>query len=112
MDAAPGPVALGVARSFEASEDGKREGRLVVIGDADFARNRYIAEFYNADLFLNAANWLVGEEGFISIERKRPRASRVIMTVQQVSTFRYIAIFVLPELILLLGILNWWARRS
>ncbi len=108
----PGPVALGVARSFEAPEDGKREGRLVVIGDADFARNRYIAEFYNADLFLNAANWLVGEEGFISIERKRPRASRVVMTVQQVSTFRYIAIFVLPELILLLGILNWWARRS
>ena len=108
----PGPVALGIARSFEVEEDGKREGRLVVIGDADFARNRYIAEFYNADLFLNAVNWLVGEEQFISIERKRPRASRVVMTVQQVSTFRYLAIFVLPELIVLLGILNWWTRRS
>ncbi len=108
----PGPVALGIARSFEVEEDGKREGRLVVIGDADFARNRYIAEFYNADFFLNVANWLVGEEQFISIERKRPRASRVVMTRQQVSTFRYIAIFVLPELIVLLGILNWWTRRS
>lgn len=108
----PGPVALGIARSFEVEEDGKREGRLVVIGDADFARNRYIAEFYNADFFLNVANWLVGEEQFISIERKRPRASRVVMTLQQLSTFRYIAIFVLPELIVLLGILNWWTRRS
>ena len=108
----PGPVALGVARGFELEEDEKREGRLVVMGDADFARNRYIAEFYNADLFLNMVNWLVGEEGFISIERKRPRASRVVMTAQQISTFRYVALFVLPELILLLGILNWWARRS
>jgi len=36
----------------------------------------------------------------------------VVMTAQQVSTFRYLAIFVLPELILLLGILNWWVRRT
>ena len=108
----PGPVALGIAREFEAPAEGGREGRLVVVGDADFARNRYIAEFYNADLFLNMANWLVGEEEFISIERKRPRASRVVMTAQQLSTFRYLAIFILPELILLVGILNWWQRRN
>jgi ABC-type uncharacterized transport system involved in gliding motility auxiliary subunit len=107
-----GPVALAVAREFPAPSEDARGGRLVVVGDADFARNRYIAEFYNVDLFLNIVNWLVGEEQFISIERKRPRASSVVMTAQQVSTFRYLSIFVLPELILLLGILNWWVRRT
>jgi ABC-type uncharacterized transport system involved in gliding motility auxiliary subunit len=108
-----GPVAVAVAREFAVAEgEDAREGRLVVVGDADFARNRYIAEFFNADFFLNLANWLVGEEEFIAIERKRPRASRVIMSRGQLSTFRYLAIFVLPELILLVGVLNWWRRRT
>ena len=38
------------------------EGRLVVVGDSDFARNRYMAEAYNADLFLNIVAWLAGQE--------------------------------------------------
>lgn len=111
-----GPVAVAVARSFpvqaEGEEAGEAEGRLVVAGDADFARNRYISEFFNADLLLNAANWLVGEEEFISIERKLPRASRAVMTTEQFQNFRYLSLFGLPELILLGGIVVWWRRRT
>ncbi|MFQ5514644.1 MAG: GldG family protein [Myxococcota bacterium] len=110
-----GPVAIGVAREFDREGDEAekgRAGRLVVFGDADFARNRYIAEFFNADLFLNAVNWLVGEEEFITIERHTPRASTVMMTARQVTTFQYLGIFVLPELVLLLGIWSWWRRRT
>ena len=94
-------------------EDGEqREGRLVVVGDADFARNRHVAKVYNADLFLNIVNWLVGEESFITIDRKTPRASMAQMTRQEFATFRYIAIFFVPEAILLAGIISWWRRRS
>ena len=90
----------------------QREGRLVVVGDADFARNRHVAKVYNADFFLNIANWLVGEEGFITIDRRVPRASMAQMTRGELATFQYLSIFVLPEGILLLGILQWWRRRS
>ena len=107
----PGPVALGVAREFARDDEDGREGRLVVFGDADFVRNRHFAEFYNGDLFANIASWLVGEDEFITIDRKLPRASTVAMTMDQVSAFRYLAIFVLPELLLLLGLLSWWSRR-
>ena len=55
-----GPVAIAVARTFPAEGEDQREGRLVVVGDADFARNRNVAKVYNADFFLNIANWLVG----------------------------------------------------
>ena len=87
-------------------------GRIVVIGDSDFVRNRYVSQLYNADLFLNAVNWVVGEEAFITIDRKLPRASIAVLTNQQFQTFRYLSMFVAPELILLAGIAVWWRRRT
>lgn len=108
----PGPVALAAARSFERTDGEEREGRLIVVGDSDFARNRYIAQAANADLFLNMVNWLVGDEGFISIDRKLPRASSVMMTNEQFYNFRYLSLFVLPEVTLISGILIWWRRRG
>lgn len=114
-----GPVALAAARSFAVEAEGEddteskpREGRLVVVGDADFATNRYISELFNADFFLNITSWLVGEEAFISVERRIPRASTVVMSQQQVRNFSAISVFFLPEALLLLGIFRWWRRRS
>lgn len=83
-----------------------------MIGDADFARNRYVAEFFNADFFLNAIDWLVGEESFITIDRKLPRASSVSMTREAFANLRFALLFLLPEAILVAGILGWWRRRT
>ncbi len=118
----PGPVSIGVARSFpaEGGEDGPADedgdedkvGRLIVVGDADFARNGSVGSAANADLLINLINWLTGEEQFITIERKLPRASSALLSTTQVATFRYLALFGLPEALLLLGILSWWRRRE
>jgi ABC-type uncharacterized transport system involved in gliding motility auxiliary subunit len=120
-----GPVALAVARSFPVDaapvgavggggqgEANPREGRLVVVGDADFASNRYVAQLANYDLFLNMMTWLVGEEAFITVDRKLPRASTAALTPGELANFRYLSLFVLPEVLLVLGIVNWWRRRS
>jgi ABC-type uncharacterized transport system involved in gliding motility auxiliary subunit len=110
-----GPVPVAAARSMAPADGGAERdgaGRIVVVGDSDFARNRYVSEFYNADLLLNAVNWIVGEESFITIDRKLPRASVAVFTNQQFQTFRYLALFVAPELILLIGIAIWWRRRT
>ena len=42
--------------------DGARRGRLVVVGDADFASDAYLDLLGNRDLALNAVAWLAGEE--------------------------------------------------
>ena len=112
----PGPVPIGVARTFpvEGGEEhaGEEAGRLVVIGDADFARNGFVGSAANADLLINLLNWLTGQEQFITIERKLPRPSSALLSTTQVATFRYLALFGLPEAMLLLGILSWWRRRE
>ncbi len=116
-----GPIPLAVARTFKVDApptpeghpkvEKPREGRLVVVGDADFAQNRYVSEGANADLFLNMVTWLVGQENFITIDRKLPRASRVRMTEANMKLFSYLGLFLVPEGLALLGVWNWWRRR-
>jgi ABC-type uncharacterized transport system involved in gliding motility auxiliary subunit len=108
----PGPLAIAVARSFSPPEGKTRGGRLVVIGDSDFMRNRYVTQFYNGDLFLNTASWLTGSEEFATIDRKLPRVASVNLTLEQFADFRFLALFALPEAILLLGVVSWWRRRT
>ena len=118
-----GPIPLAVARSFGGAgetvhgipvpgSDPKTEGRLVVVGDVDFVRNSLVTEGGNQDLFLNMLSWLIGEEDFITVERKLPRASRAALDVVDRQVLSYIGVFLLPEALLLLGIVSWWRRRK
>jgi ABC-type uncharacterized transport system involved in gliding motility auxiliary subunit len=107
-----GPLAIAVAREFSPPEGKTRGARLVVVGDSDFMRNRYVTQMYNGDLFLNMTSWLTGSEDFATIDRKRPRVASLNMTIEQFADFRFLALFALPEAILLLGVINWWRRRT
>jgi ABC-type uncharacterized transport system involved in gliding motility auxiliary subunit len=107
-----GPLAIAVAREFTPADGAKRGGRLIVVGDSDWVRNRYVTQYYNGDLFLNMTSWLTGNEEFATIDRKRPRVASVHLTLEQFANFRFLALFALPEAILLLGVVNWWRRKT
>lgn len=53
----------------------KAGGRLVVVGDADFATTQYLGLGNNRDLFLNSMAWLVDEDAQIG---ERPRAAETL----------------------------------
>lgn len=116
-----GPVSLAVAGTLDLSgaggapEEGEasepKTARLVVVGDSDFASNQLIHEFRNRDLFVNAVNWLLGDVEAISVRPGQPRASRLQLTSEQFLEIRYLALFVMPELIAVLGVIAWWQRR-
>jgi len=120
-----GPVSVAVAVTREVpGAEGKTdaggsdpagsdtvEARVVVIGDADFVDNQYIAKMYNADFLLNAINWLAGEEAYISIRPKATRGSQVAMTPQQTQNIFYLSVLILPQILLLVGMTIWWRRR-
>ncbi len=65
-----GPLPVMVAASLKPRAKGGEAGRLVVIGDADFAADGYLAELGNRDLVLNSISWLTDEEALIA---RRPR---------------------------------------
>jgi ABC-type uncharacterized transport system involved in gliding motility auxiliary subunit len=65
----------------------------------------------NADLFINAASWLVGDDELISI-RPRPTDDRTLfLTGAQKNFIMLSSIVLMPALVLAIGILVWWGRR-
>jgi len=94
------------------AETAPTPARLVVFGDADFASNELIESSANRDLFVNTVNWLMGDVEAISIRPKLSRASRFQLTQEQFLRIRTLSLFVLPELIAVIGVFVWWSRRS
>jgi ABC-type uncharacterized transport system involved in gliding motility auxiliary subunit len=103
-----GPISLGVAASKKV---GEKEARLVVIGDSDFATNRYLGAQGNGDLFFNAVNWLAQDEELISIRPKSPANRRVNLTRSQQNMFFWFSIVFLPGAAVAAGAIIWWKRR-
>jgi len=110
-----GPVSIGVAvtanlRKIGVDKDG--DAKIVVLGTAGLANNRFINIFFNRDFFLNIVNWLVGQEEMISIRPRSIRSSRVQLTEKEGATVFYLSFLILPEILLIIGLGVWWRRRS
>jgi ABC-type uncharacterized transport system involved in gliding motility auxiliary subunit len=87
-------------------------GRIVVFGDSDFASNEYIDSFRNRDLFLNSVNWLLGDVEQIALRPNVARATRHRLSVDDFQRLQTLSLFVVPQLIAMIGVLAWWMRRD
>jgi len=89
----------------------KRETRIAVIGDSDFASNALLGAFANPDLFMNAVNWLAQQEDLIAIRPKDPEDRRITLTADQERRIFFLTVLIVPALVLLAGVQTWWRRR-
>lgn len=111
-EAAPAEGGAPQAEPASAEAGSKAEtGRLVAFGDADFASNDLIETSGNRDLFVNSVNWLMGDVDAISIRPRVSRASRFQLSQEQFLRIRSLSLFVLPEVIAIIGVVVWWTRR-
>ncbi len=115
--AGPHQVAIAIEALAPVGEDpvdpfsDAPKAAIVVIGDSDFASNRYYFALNNSDLFLNSVGWLAQKYDIISI-RAKPQAFRMLVIDQKEFDFiRYSSWFLLPTGILLLAGITWWRRR-
>ena len=118
-----GPISIGVAVSAPvgAAPSGddqpkdenarKPETRVVAIGDSDFASNVALAIQGNRDLFLNTVNWLAQQENLIAIRAREPEDRRITLTADEQQTVFWLAVVLLPGILLMTGVYSWWRRR-
>ncbi|MEO8602157.1 MAG: DUF4350 domain-containing protein [bacterium] len=110
-----GPVSIAVAAEIDLKQLGVPDGkdaRLVVFGSGEFADNQHLeGTFFNRDLFLNAVGWLVGQSDLLSIRPRALRASRATFTEAEGQAIFYLSVLVLPELLLIAGLVVWWRRE-
>lgn len=93
-------------------EPAASDGRLVVVGDADFVANDLaLAPLGNADLFLNMVHWLTEDEGLIAIRPRDPEDRRITMTAGQLRNVVLGSLVFWPGFFLVWGIAVWWSRR-
>jgi ABC-type uncharacterized transport system involved in gliding motility auxiliary subunit len=110
-----GPVPIAVAVDADLKlmgvPDGK-EARLAVFGSTEFADNRNLeGTYFNRDLFLNTVGWLGGQSDLLSIRPRAVRASRVSFTEREGTLIFYLSVLLVPELLLLTGLIVWWRRE-
>ena len=89
----------------------KRETRLVVFGDSDFASNSVLGIQGNRDLFLNVMNWLAQQENLISIRPKDSDDRRITLTQEQLLWVWVFSIVFVPGVVIGAGVYTWWRRR-
>jgi ABC-type uncharacterized transport system involved in gliding motility auxiliary subunit len=103
-----GPLSLGVSGSRKV---GDKNARVVVMGNSQFAANPYIGQLRNGDLFYNAIDWLAADENMISIRPKSATNRRINLSAAQASALKWLNLFLLPGLVILIGIMIWSKRR-
>jgi len=88
----------------------KKKAHLAVIGDSDFASNKYFNFSGNGDLFLNTASFLAEEENLISIRPKERKNSPLSLTRGQGMSILMLGVLI-PSLVIFIGTRTWWRRR-
>jgi len=107
-----GPLSLGVASERKGTGDSAvKDGRVVVIGNSQFASNQAGGYYRNADLFMNSVNWLAADEDLISIRPKSVTNRSVTFTETQQRELNWFSLLFLPGIVVLSGVYIWWKRR-
>ena len=87
-------------------------GRVLVVGDSDFAGNGLLAQGQNQDLLLNAVAWMVDEEDQIASRSSEGSSGLLTMTGLQGIVVWLIAVLGAPGLAVALALRSWIKRRA
>ena len=115
----PGPLPVAVAveavgelaGGIYSDGDDLVSTNMIMIGDTDFASNNYFGSANNADLFVNAINYLAKDFELISIRAKTQADRQLFLTKNERDFVRWSGWLLMPTLISLFGFWTWWRRR-
>ncbi len=84
---------------------------LIVFGDADFVSNSFFNRGSGAALFLNSANFLLGDFSLVSIRDRQSEFIEWNLDQNELKFVRLSSWFFVPGLMGLMAALVWWVRR-
>ena len=106
-------VATVHAQGGEDTEGGKREkyGKIIVVGDSDFANNTNFNLGGNGDLFMNTISWLAEEADLVAVRARKKDMTPVVLTAAQGRAIFWLPVVMIPCTILLAGVGIYSKRR-
>ena len=94
----------GNAKPVEGQESIKTWGKILVTGDSDFASNKFLKLAGNKDFMLNMLNWLAEENVLISVRKKEPGLTPLILSAVQGKIVFWLSVVIVPSLLLVAGV--------
>ena len=85
--------------------------KVIVIGDSDFARNKFFFQSDNANLLLNSVNWLAEDYDLISIREPAIPIRVLVLNQRERDFIKWTGWFLPPILMLVIAVVVWWRRR-
>jgi ABC-type uncharacterized transport system involved in gliding motility auxiliary subunit len=108
-----GPLSIGLALERNLEKDNTRkQQRVVVIGDSDFASNNNLGHGANLEFLLATINWLSQDDALISIAPKAAPDLQLDLNDTQVAVIGLGFLLVIPLGLLGAGITIWLKRRK
>lgn len=93
-------------------KDKTTSGKLVVIGDSDFASNRATNSQGNIDLFMNTVNWLAGDTEKVGIRPLVMNFKKINLNKNQSKVVLAVSLGLIPLFVAGIGGVVWWRRRG
>ena len=84
---------------------------MVVFGDSDFISNRNVDRGSSAALFLNSANYLMGDFSLVSIRDREFVYREWNLDENEFNFVRFSTWLLLPGLMGIMAVMVWWVRR-
>lgn len=103
-----GPV--GAAAPTERPPDNEI-AEMAVFGDSDFITNRNVQRGSSAALFLNSANYLMGDFSLVSIRDREFVYREWNLDANEFNFVRFSTWLLLPGLMGIMAVVVWWVRR-
>jgi hypothetical protein len=105
-----GPLLVGAA--LPPTDD--RTGRVIVLGDSDFATNGIIDYLGNKDLLVNSINWLAKDESLLAARAQTKEAGKqqFFVTEAEGAWSFWLATVLQPAAFFAAGFLVWLRRRA
>jgi ABC-type uncharacterized transport system involved in gliding motility auxiliary subunit len=104
-----GPLTIGLA--FTRTQ-GRKEQRIVVVGDGDFLSNSYLGNGGNLDLGLNLVRWLNGDDQLLHIPARTAPDRNLQLSTASGVVIGVGFLILLPLVFLAAGLLVWRWRRK
>jgi len=91
--------------------DSVQIANVIVFGDSDFISNENVSRGSGAALFLNSANYLMGDYSLVSIRNREFVFREWNLDANEFNFVRFSTWLLLPGLMGMMAVVVWWVRR-
>ncbi|MFA7692341.1 MAG: Gldg family protein [Candidatus Hydrogenedentales bacterium] len=109
----PVPIAVAAVLPVNPSDNpqGRSDGRILIVGDADFASNGSLIVPGHLNFLLNSFAWLSESKDLIAMRPTGREAQPLLLNALQERTIAWISILFTLQLVLVVGIVVYFFRR-